>query len=141
MVTERLTPLGELLEAARGSTSKRAAARAAEISEGRWRQVVTGVQKAGGGIEIPVNPRRETVKAMAVAVGADVERALTLAGFEPTAAELADTTDPDELKIRRSDLPPDVQEVLIAALRHYRNPGDNPGPDVTGEHDRLATGP
>jgi hypothetical protein len=80
---ETLTPLGELLERARGSTSKRQASRLAGISEGRWRQVVTGQQKAGGGIVVPANPRRETVIAMATAVGADVDEALRRAGMTP----------------------------------------------------------
>ena len=65
-----LTPLGQLLEAGRerASLSKRAAAKLAGISEGRWRQVVTGIQKAGD-VNVPVNPRRNTVTAMANAVG------------------------------------------------------------------------
>lgn len=83
MAEESLTPLGELIEHARGSLSKREAARRAGISEGRWRQIVTGQQKAGGGIVVPANPRRETVIAMAEAVGVDVDKALRRAGMEP----------------------------------------------------------
>lgn len=78
-----LTPLGVLLEQHRGSVSKREAARRAGISEGRWRQIVTGQQKAGGGVVVPVNPRRETVIAMAEAVKANIDEALRLAGMEP----------------------------------------------------------
>jgi len=93
IVTEQqLTPLGELLERARGPLSKREAARLAGISEGRWRQVVTGVQKAGG-MEIPANPRRKTVIAMANAVRADIDEALRLAGFEPAPADTTRTAD------------------------------------------------
>jgi len=77
-----VTPHGRLLEAARGGMSKREAARRAGISEGRWRQVVTGVQSAGG-TTIPVNPRRETLIAMAKAVQADVDDVLKAAGMEP----------------------------------------------------------
>lgn len=80
-----LTPHGRLIEEARGSLSKRAAAQLAGISEGRWRQIVTGVQKAGGGVEIPVNPRPETLVAMAEAVGADVGRVLEAAGLRAPA--------------------------------------------------------
>lgn len=78
-----LSPLGALLEQHRGSVSKREAARRAGISEGRWRQIVTGQQKAGAGVVVPANPRRETVIAMAAAVGANVNEALRLAGMEP----------------------------------------------------------
>lgn len=80
---DELTPLGHLLEEARGTMSKRAAAKAAGISEGRWRQIVTGQQKVGGGLVVPAKPKRATVAAMAAAVGADVDEALRLAGFEP----------------------------------------------------------
>lgn len=78
-----LTPLGAYLEAARVGLglSKRAAAKRAEMSEGRWRQVVTGRQSAGG-VAIPVNPRPETVTSMARAVGLDPNVALELAGLE-----------------------------------------------------------
>jgi hypothetical protein len=78
-----LSAVGDYLEQHRGSLSKREAARRAGISEGRWRQIVTGQQKAGGGIVVPANPRRETVIAMAEAVGASVDEALRLAGMQP----------------------------------------------------------
>lgn len=82
-----LTPLGELLERARGSVSQRHAAAIAGISEGRWRQVVTGIQKAGRGVEVPARPRRTTVIQMARAVGVPVNQALEAAGFEPEPVE------------------------------------------------------
>jgi hypothetical protein len=78
-----LTPLGEYLEAARGGLSKREAARRAGVSEGRWRQVVTG-RHTSGGVQIPVNPKPETVIKMAQGVGADPRRALDLAGLDST---------------------------------------------------------
>lgn len=77
-----LTELGAYLERHRGSLSKRKAAALADISEGRWRQVVSGRQTSGG-VAIPVNPKPSTVAAMARAVGADVATALGLAGFDP----------------------------------------------------------
>jgi len=80
--TRDLTPYGRIIEAARGKVSVRAAAKRAEISEGWWRQVVAGVQKAGG-ILIPVNPSDTTLVAMATAVGADVEAVLRAAGYAP----------------------------------------------------------
>lgn len=83
MTTEELSPAGQLLEAARGSMSKREAARRAGISEGRWRQIVTGVQRMGKGNVIPTTTKPETLTAMARAVRADVAAVLTAAGFEP----------------------------------------------------------
>lgn len=86
-----LTPHGQIIERARGAMSKRRAARLAGISEGRWRQVVTGRQPVGGGQTMPANPRRETLIAMASAVGADVDTVLRAAGREPLGvAELHD---------------------------------------------------
>lgn len=76
-------PLGEYLREARGRMSVREAARRAEVSESRWRQVEAGVQKMAGGIEVPVHPRPETVAAMCVAIGADAARGLELAGHDP----------------------------------------------------------
>jgi transcriptional regulator with XRE-family HTH domain len=83
-----LTPLGALLEEARlrKALSKREAARRAGISEGRWRQVVTGIQKAGT-VNVAVNPRANTVVAMARAVDVDPEAALVAAGFPPDALQ------------------------------------------------------
>lgn len=80
---QQLTPLGALLEQARArkNLAKREAARRAGISEGRWRQVVTGVQKAGPGKTIPVRYRANTVVAMARAVEVPVDQALHAAGF------------------------------------------------------------
>lgn len=81
MAPPELTPHGRLIEAARGSLSKRQAAARAGISEGRWRQIVTGIQRAGPGLTIPVNPRAETLVAMANAVGADPADVLDAAGL------------------------------------------------------------
>lgn len=81
-----LTALGEMLEQAREARglSKREAARRANISEGRWRQIVAGYQRAGG-VEVPANPRAETVINMANAVGVDVRKALDAAGLKQVA--------------------------------------------------------
>ena len=76
-------PLGEYLRTARGRMSIREAARRADISESRWRQVEAGVQKMAGGIEVPVHPRAETIVAMCKAISADVARGLELAGHDP----------------------------------------------------------
>ncbi len=63
--------------------SKREAARRANISEGRWRQIVTGVQRMGKGNVIPTTTKPETLTAMARAVHADVRAVLVAGGFEP----------------------------------------------------------
>lgn len=76
-------PLGEYLREQRGRMAIREAARRAEISESRWRQVEAGVQKMAGGIEVPVHPRPETVANMCRAISADVRRGLELAGHNP----------------------------------------------------------
>lgn len=76
-------PLGEYLREQRGKMSIREAARRADISESRWRQVEAGYQRMAGGIEVPVHPRAETVAAMCRAISADVTRGLELAGHNP----------------------------------------------------------
>lgn len=80
---EQQWPLGDFLRAERGAMSIRAAAKRAELSESRWRQVEAGVQKMAGGIQVPVHPRAETIAAMCRAIGADVARGLELAGHDP----------------------------------------------------------
>lgn len=84
-VTENLTPYGRLIEEARTSStrlSQRKAAEAAGISDGWWRQVISGVQKRGTQ-SVPVQPSRDTLIAMATAVGADVNEVLAAAGMQP----------------------------------------------------------
>jgi hypothetical protein len=76
-------PLGDYLREQRGKMAIREAARRADISESRWRQVEAGVQKMAGGIEVPVHPRPETVTAMCRAIAADPRRGLELAGHNP----------------------------------------------------------
>lgn len=73
-------PLGAYLREQRGKMSIREAARRADISESRWRQVEAGVQRMAGGIEVPVHPRPETVVSMCRAISADPRRGLELAG-------------------------------------------------------------
>ena len=60
------------IEAARKSLglSKRAAAKRAGISEGRWRQITVGHMRVGG-VEVPVNTKPETLEAMARAVSGE----------------------------------------------------------------------
>lgn len=82
-MSENLTPLGRLLEKARVEVlriSTREAARRARLSDTRWRQVVTGIQRKSGA-DVPVNPTDRTVIAMASAVGVDPDDALEAAGY------------------------------------------------------------
>lgn len=76
-------PLGDYLREQRGRMAIREAARRADISESRWRQVEAGVQKMAGGVEVPVHPRAETVAAMCRAISADPRKGLELAGHNP----------------------------------------------------------
>lgn len=97
-----MTPHGYVIETARGTMSKREAAKRAGVSEGRWRQIVTGVQKIGRGEEIRVNPRRDTLIKMARAVDADVNQVLVAAGMAPVGADVQDDSgEPDSLLYQR----------------------------------------
>jgi hypothetical protein len=82
-MSKNLTPLGDLLEKARSEVlhiSVREAARRARLSDTRWHQVVSGVQRKAGQ-DVPVNPTDRTVIAMANAVGVDPGDALEAAGY------------------------------------------------------------
>jgi transcriptional regulator with XRE-family HTH domain len=76
-------PLGDYLREQRGKMSIREAARRADISESRWRQVELGYQTMGGGIKVPVQPRAETLAQMCKAIAGDVRRGLELGGYNP----------------------------------------------------------
>ena len=84
MSDDGLTPHGRLLETAREQLgySKRRAAAEAGISEARWRQIVTGIRRAGGGVTLPVNPRPETLASMARAVDVQPDVVLRAAGLD-----------------------------------------------------------
>ncbi|HEY9371000.1 hypothetical protein [Streptomyces sp.] len=64
-------PEGTLLKAAltKSGLSARSAAAAAGISEGRWRQIVSGYQTISAGVYAPVRGPKETVARMANVVG------------------------------------------------------------------------
>ncbi len=110
-----LTALGNALEEARETLdlSKREAARRSGISEGRWRQIVSGFQRPGSG-PAAGRPRRSTVIAMARAVGLDESKALRLAGYAP----LPEVSEPEPMS-------PEViqawgREMLAEIWRHPR---------------------
>lgn len=114
-------PLGEYLRDQRGRMAIREAARRADISESRWRQVEAGVQKMAGGIEVPVHPRAETLAAMARAISADGRTALELAGHNPDqyawllepSADLGN----DETREWFTGLPREEREQVLAELQ------------------------
>ncbi|MCZ4557923.1 helix-turn-helix transcriptional regulator [Rhodococcus maanshanensis] len=82
-------PVGRLIEAGRiqAHLSKRAAARAAGISEGRWRQIEDGYEVKQGQ-HFPVRTSPETLVAMAGALGLDAGPILEAAGFDRDAASI-----------------------------------------------------
>ena len=86
------------------------------VSSGRWYQLETGVQKAGGQ-EIHISTTAATVAAAARAVDWDIDAALTLAGFDPT-----HYTPPPTARIELAELSTDE---LLAEIRR-RIPADNP---------------
>lgn len=61
----------QLIESRRSAkhVSVRKAAAAAELSEGRWRQIALGYQAAARGTRVPVNAPADTLARMAAAVG------------------------------------------------------------------------
>lgn len=120
-----LTPYGQILERARGRMSQREAARRAEISDGWWRQVITGHQKQRG-ILVPANPKRSTLIAMAEAVGADINAVLEAAGFEPEEIGL-----PDDATVAADQ---EDAAVIAAAVASLPAPGPATLEDV---RDRL----
>jgi hypothetical protein len=114
-------PLGDYLREQRGNMSIREAARRADISESRWRQVEAGYQRMAGGIEVPVHPRAETVAAMCRAISADVRKGLELAGHKPSQWEwlLEDHTEGLAEADREwfTSLPRDEREQVLAELQ------------------------
>lgn len=121
MSGRKLTPLGELLEGARIDVlriSASEAARRAKVSESRWRQVVTGVQRKAGG-EVPVNPSDRHVVAMAAAVGVDPAQALKAAGrADVSAASIAAILDEIQRPAPSAQVDSLVEE--IERIRHLR---------------------
>lgn len=92
------TPEGALIRAAlttRTHLSARKAAEAAGISEGRWRQIVSGYQVPTRGTYIEVIGPPETVAAMARVARVTPEE-LTEAGRDDAATVLRSTPDPAE---------------------------------------------
>jgi hypothetical protein len=132
MTEPDLTPLGRLLEKARKEVLQitgREAARRAGISEGRWRQVVTGRQPSGDRL-VPVNPRGITVVQMALAVGVDPAEALAAASLpsspESVAAVVEQARDSIARKQGKGGEPPVPTQADLDALREIRDDPDRP---------------
>lgn len=107
-------PLGVALQRARehAGLSVRAAARRTNgaISSGRWYQLESGYQKAGGH-SIPVGTTPATVAAAASAIGWNVEEALATAGFDPVDLPAA----------KRSPLETVTDDELLSEVRRRMN--------------------
>ena len=113
-------PLGKFLQDQRGKMSIREAARRADISESRWRQVEAGHQRMAGGINVPVHPRPETVAAMCKAISADIRRGLELAGHNPDQYPWLMDTQPLSDETSRewfTGLPREDREAVLAELQ------------------------
>lgn len=132
MGTRRDWPFGAALKQHRedAGLSVKAAARRTnkKISDGRWYQLESGVQKIQGQ-QIPIHTTPATVRAAAQAVGWDINDALAKAGFDPI-----------DLPAERSETPVLISKLptddLLAEVRR-RIPaddsklGDNVRPDWT----------
>jgi transcriptional regulator with XRE-family HTH domain len=92
----------------RQGLSANAAARQANISSQRWRQIELG-RELRGGYEIPAKPTRRTVIAMAKVLGWPLDQALLSAGFSPT--------EPESAEEESLDLPAEDWQRLTSAQR------------------------
>ncbi|MGY4101998.1 helix-turn-helix domain-containing protein [Nocardia sp. R16R-3T] len=108
--------LADLIRTARerAGLSKRAAARRARISEGRWRQLENGYEEARGH-RTPANATRATLVRIAEAVSVPAGDLLRAAGFAPdSSAEAVDVTGLRPEEVAR------VRE-FVRFLRYERN--------------------
>lgn len=91
MTDPRPTPEGELLERlrkdVRPTLSVREAAKRADISEARWRQIAKGYSQPSKDVRVPVRAPADTLARMAEVVGATAAQ-LTNAGRKDAADEL-----------------------------------------------------
>lgn len=78
---------------ASGKMKVREAARRADLSEGRWRQIAKGYQSIGRGLRAPVTAPTSTLARMALAVGLTPDE-MTEAGEDRVAEEMLAVADP-----------------------------------------------
>jgi hypothetical protein len=88
-----------------------------EVSDGRWYQLESGVQKIRGQ-EIPIGTTPATVAAAAKAVDWDITDALTVAGFDPRDYAQTTTT---ERPVLMSQVPLDdlLNEIRRRSITDY----------------------
>lgn len=135
-------PFGTWLRDKRGKMPVREAARRADISDTRWRQLEKGSQQVAKGIHVPVQPKPETAAKAARAVGADPAEGLRLAGYDPAqwpalvaqpAEQIGDALDREWFM----SLPADERAELLAELQRLHVVADL---DLTGLVNKKVTG-
>lgn len=114
-------PWGALLTKAlsRAKLSAREAARRADISEGRWRQIAGGYQVVSAGVYAPVRGPADTLARMAAVVGvtpAQLRRAGRPDAASALAAEAQDAEMSQELLQRVRELDSDQARELLATI-------------------------
>lgn len=102
----------------RAKLSGRAAATAAGLSDGRWRQIVNGYQSVGGGNYFPVIGPPDTIARMAQVVNLTPDD-LTKAGRPDAAEELSKLLGDETRDLFRNRLPATsgMQTLDVAGLR------------------------
>lgn len=109
--------------------SKRALAKISGITEGRIRQLETGIQRINR-VDVPSRPTPVTVVRLATALGWDVDDALTLAGLandpgtphnRPTAPAADDALTTQMLGLWRQ-ITPEQREALVQLLHTMKSP-------------------
>lgn len=124
------SPAARLIETRRlaQGVSMRKAAAAAELSEGRWRQIAKGYQQAARGMRVPVNTTPETLARMAAAVNVEPDE-MERAGHPDVADLLRAMSAP------RDDPPTSLSEVSDEELlREVARRMARAGQRVGGEH-------
>jgi transcriptional regulator with XRE-family HTH domain len=124
------TPFGRAVRTRREDLglSQAKAARIANVSVARWRQIEQGYEKRGP-IRIPANPSRDTVKKFATALKWSKNQALILAGFEPDddnlPVEASQLTEHDQdLVDRITKLPPRYHQAVRAVIDAFGDDTD-----------------
>jgi hypothetical protein len=112
------TPWGAAIAAAcrQAGLSARAAARAAGLSEGRWRQITSGYQVVGPGVYAPVHGPAATVARMAAVAGLAPDD-LRAAGREDAARLLASRDGPGWNDSGWNDSGWDAADQLVRRIR------------------------
>lgn len=102
----------------------RAAAAAAGVSEGWWRQVALGWTDRGGGARVPATPSVETILAMAKSVGVETP-VRTMLGLD--SGQRLDTV---RRRLREQGVPEEFVEAAAKAILELPEPEGRPAPRV-----------